>query len=100
MNSPTNPTGRVLPVDHLRKVVAWARERGAVVASDECYIGLGWEAEPGSVLHQDVCGGSATSVLGVHSLSKRSNLAGYRAGFVTGDSKLVADLLAVRRQAG
>jgi succinyldiaminopimelate transaminase len=100
VNSPSNPTGRVLPVEHLRKVVAWARERGAVVASDECYIGLGWEADPVSVLHPDVCDGSAAGVLAVHSLSKRSNLAGYRAGFVAGDSALVADLLAVRKQAG
>ena len=51
LNSPSNPTGRVLGVDHLRKVVGWARERGVVVASDECYLGLGWDAEPFSVLH-------------------------------------------------
>jgi succinyldiaminopimelate transaminase len=100
VNSPSNPTGRVLPPEHLRKVVAWARERGAVVASDECYIGLGWEASPVSVLHPSVCGGSVDGVLAVHSLSKRSNLAGYRAGFVTGDPALVAELLAIRKQAG
>jgi succinyldiaminopimelate transaminase len=100
VNSPSNPTGRVLPVEHLRKVVAWARERGAVVASDECYISLGWEASPVSVLHPEVCGPSRDGVLAVHSLSKRSNLAGYRAGFVTGDPALVAGLLAVRKQAG
>jgi succinyldiaminopimelate transaminase len=100
VNSPSNPTGRVLPAGHLRKVVAWARERGAVVASDECYISLGWDAAPVSVLHPDVCGGSRDGVLAVHSLSKRSNLAGYRAGFVTGDPALVADLLAIRKQAG
>jgi succinyldiaminopimelate transaminase len=100
LNSPSNPTGRVLPVEHLRKVVHWARERGAVVASDECYIGLGWEVSPVSVLHPDVCDGSPDGLLAVHSLSKRSNLAGYRAGFVTGDPALVADLLAVRKQAG
>src|SRR4029077_9244692 len=46
------------------------------------------------------CGGSHDGVLAVHSLSKRSNLAGYRAGFVTGDPALVADLLAIRKQAG
>ena len=57
VNSPSNPTGRVLPASHLRKVVEWARERGAVVASDECYITLGWDAAPVSVLHPDVCGG-------------------------------------------
>src|SRR5207342_2093116 len=56
LNSPSNPTGRVLPASHMRKVVEWARERGAVVASDECYISLGWEADPVSVLHPDVCG--------------------------------------------
>jgi len=100
VNSPSNPTGRVLPTEHLRKVVAWARERGALVASDECYISLGWDASPVSVLHPSVCGGSHDGVLAVHSLSKRSNLAGYRAGFVTGDPALVADLLAIRKQAG
>jgi aspartate/methionine/tyrosine aminotransferase len=84
----------------MRKVVEWARERGAVVASDECYISLGWEADPVSVLHPDVCGPSRDGVLAVHSLSKRSNLAGYRAGFVTGDPALVASLLALRKQAG
>jgi succinyldiaminopimelate transaminase len=100
VNSPSNPTGRVLPVSHLRKVVSWARERGAVVASDECYITLGWDASPVSVLHPSVCGDSFDGVLAVHSLSKRSNLAGYRAGFVTGDPALVASLLAIRKQAG
>jgi succinyldiaminopimelate transaminase len=100
VNSPSNPTGRVLPASHLRKVVEWARERGAVVASDECYITLGWDAAPVSVLHPSVCGGSFDGVLSVHSLSKRSNLAGYRAGFVTGDPALVAELLAIRKQAG
>jgi succinyldiaminopimelate transaminase len=100
VNSPSNPTGRVLPVSHLRKVIEWARERGAVVASDECYVTLGWDASPVSVLHPSVCGGSFDGLLAVHSLSKRSNLAGYRAGFVTGDPSLVASLLAVRKQAG
>jgi succinyldiaminopimelate transaminase len=100
LNSPSNPTGRVLPAEHLRKVVQWARELGAVVASDECYITLGWEAPPVSVLHPSVSGGSSAGVLAVHSLSKRSNLAGYRAGFVTGDPALVAELLAIRKQAG
>ncbi|MFG2064454.1 succinyldiaminopimelate transaminase [Micromonospora sp. NPDC048871] len=100
VNSPSNPTGRVLPASHLRKVVDWARERGAVVASDECYLPLGWTAQPVSVLSPEVCGGSYDSVLAVHSLSKRSNLAGYRAGFVAGDPALVAELLKVRKHAG
>ncbi|WP_425552274.1 succinyldiaminopimelate transaminase [Dactylosporangium maewongense] len=98
VNSPSNPTGRVLPAAHLRKVVDWARERGAVVASDECYLPLPWEAEPVSIL--SVCDGRFDNVLAVHSLSKRSNLAGYRAGFVAGDPALVDELLAVRKHAG
>jgi succinyldiaminopimelate transaminase len=100
VNSPSNPTGQVLPAGHLAKMVTWAREHGAVLASDECYLGLGWEARPVSVLAPEVSGGSQDGLLAVHSLSKRSNLAGYRAGFVTGDPALVADLLAIRKQAG
>lgn len=100
LNSPSNPTGRVLGVDHLRKVVDWARGRGVVVVSDECYLALGWDAEPVSILHPDVCGDSHEGLLAVHSLSKSANLASYRAGFVTGDPALVADLLAVRKHAG
>lgn len=100
VNSPANPTGKVLPAAHLRKVVDWARERGAVVASDECYLPLGWEERPVSVLSPQVCAGSYENVLAVHSLSKRSNLAGYRAGFVAGDPALVSALLTVRKHAG
>lgn len=100
INSPSNPTGQVLPVDHLRKVVNWARERGTVLVSDECYAELGWDTEPVSVMHPDVCGDDHTGLLALHSLSKRSNLAGYRAGFVTGDPALVNELLEVRKHAG
>ena len=100
LNSPSNPTGQVLPPEHLNKVVRWARERGTVVASDECYIELGWEERPVSVLHPDACGGSHAGLLAVHSLSKRSNMAGYRAGFVTGDPALMAELLEIRKHAG
>jgi succinyldiaminopimelate transaminase len=100
INSPSNPTGRVLPREHLRKVVDWARERGALVASDECYLTLGWDETPVSVLSDDVCGGDYTGVIAVHSLSKRSNLAGYRAGFLGGDPAVIGELLAVRKHAG
>jgi len=100
VNSPSNPTGRVLPAASLRDAVAWARARGAVLASDECYIELGWDTSPVSVLHPSVRGDSLDGVLAVFSLSKRSNLAGYRAGFVTGDPALMKDLLLVGRQAG
>jgi succinyldiaminopimelate transaminase len=100
LNSPSNPTGHVLPAEHLRKTVSWGRGRGTVIASDECYIELGWEAAPLSVLHPDVCDGSHAGLLAVHSLSKRSNLAGYRAGFVAGDPALVRELLEIRKHAG
>jgi succinyldiaminopimelate transaminase len=100
LNSPANPHGQILPAEHLAKVVAWARERGVVVAADECYIEFGWDAAPASVLHPDVNGGSLDGILCVHSLSKRSNLAGYRAGFVAGDARLVTTLLGIRKHAG
>ena len=100
LNSPSNPTGRVLGVEHLRKVVDWARERGTLVVSDECYLGLWWDRQPWSVLHPEVSGGDHTGLLAVHSLSKSSSLAGYRAGFVAGDPAVVAELLAVRKHAG
>ncbi|RNL80516.1 succinyldiaminopimelate transaminase [Nocardioides marmorisolisilvae] len=101
INSPSNPTGRVLPVDHLKKVVDWCRERGVLLISDECYLELTWTGEPAvSVLHPDVCGGSAEGILAVHSLSKRSNLAGYRCAFVAGDPAVIGELLAVRKNLG
>jgi succinyldiaminopimelate transaminase len=101
VNSPANPTGRVLPEDHLAKVVAWARERGTVVASDECYADIYYDEEcPASILSPSVCGDSHAGLLAVHSLSKRSNLAGYRAGFVAGDPSLIGRLLEVRKHAG
>ncbi len=100
LNSPANPTGRILPPDHLRKVVDWARERGTLVVSDECYLEFAWEGEPSSVLHPDICGGSFDGILAVHSLSKRSNLAGYRDAFVTGDQALITELLEVRKHLG
>jgi succinyldiaminopimelate transaminase len=100
VNSPSNPTGRVLPPDHLRKVVDWCRERGTILVSDECYLDCAWETTPVSVLHPDISGGSHEGILALHSLSKRSNLAGYRCAFVAGDPALVGELLAVRKNLG
>ncbi|GAB2704382.1 succinyldiaminopimelate transaminase [Kitasatospora kifunensis] len=100
LNSPSNPTGRVLTADQLRRAVTWARTHGALLVSDECYLELGWEAEPVSVLRADVCGGSHEGLLAVHSLSKRSNLAGYRASFVAGDPVVVRELLEIRKHGG
>ncbi|MGW2402686.1 succinyldiaminopimelate transaminase [Kitasatospora sp. NPDC001664] len=100
LNSPSNPTGRVLTADQLRAAVAWAREHRVLLVSDECYLELGWEAEPVSVLDQAVCGGDHEGLLAVHSLSKRSNLAGYRASFVAGDPVVVKELLEIRKHGG
>ena len=100
LNSPSNPTGRVLGKEQLRAAVAWARQNRVLLVSDECYLELGWEAEPASVLHPDVCGADHEGILAVHSLSKRSNLAGYRASFVAGDPVVVAELLGIRKHGG
>ncbi|GAA1286642.1 succinyldiaminopimelate transaminase [Brachybacterium alimentarium] len=101
LNSPSNPTGEVLTAEQMGAIVRWARERGIVVASDECYALLPWTVdEVPSVLDPRVNGGSLDGVLCVYSLSKQSNLAGYRAAFVAGDPSVVGELLAVRKQAG
>ena len=100
INSPANPHGAILSVEQTRAWVEAARAVGAVLASDECYGEFGWEAEPVSVLDPRVSGGSLDGLLAVHSLSKQSNLAGYRAGFVTGDAAVVSELLEVRKHAG
>lgn len=100
LNSPSNPTGRVLSADELTRTVAWAREHGVLLFSDECYLELGWDAEPVSVLHPDVCGGSFAGIVAVHSLSKRSNLAGYRAAFLAGDADILGELLQIRKHGG
>jgi len=109
LNTPGNPTGKVLGIEHLTKVVAWARRNGVVVASDECYAELDWRPRPAgsreppttpSILDPRVTGGSHEGLLCVYSLSKQSNLAGYRAAFVAGDPALVGRLLEVRKHAG
>jgi succinyldiaminopimelate transaminase len=100
LNSPSNPTGEVTPPEELARIVAWARQHDILVASDECYLELGWDAEPVSVLHPTVSGGSADGLLALHSLSKRSNLAGYRAGFVAGDQQAVGAIIEARKHIG
>ncbi|GAA1783363.1 succinyldiaminopimelate transaminase [Pseudarthrobacter sulfonivorans] len=108
VNSPGNPTGSVRDVESLKALVAQARELGAVVASDECYAELGWgswDAQRGgeqvpSVLDPRVAGGSHEGLLAVYSLSKQSNVAGYRAAFVAGDPAIMANLVNSRKHAG
>ncbi|MCS0498997.1 succinyldiaminopimelate transaminase [Protaetiibacter mangrovi] len=102
LNSPGNPDGRVHSLAFLRRAVVRARELGAVIANDECYAELDWgsdEPTP-SILHPEVTQGSRRLTLSVYSLSKQSNLAGYRAAFVAGCSDLVGELLTVRKHLG
>ena len=91
-NSPSNPTGFL---DDLGAVAAWGRRHGVLVFSDECYAEYTWRGEPRTILEHGLEG-----VLSVHSASKRSNLAGVRAGFYAGDPELVSFLRLVRQHAG
>ena len=108
VNSPANPNGVVRDVAELREIVRQARDIGAVVASDECYAELGWgawdEARGGqrvpSILDPRVCDGNFTGLFAAYSLSKQSNLAGYRAAFIAGDAQLMPNLINSRKHAG
>jgi succinyldiaminopimelate transaminase len=99
VNSPSNPTGRIHSYDELQAIINFSRSTQTVVASDECYIGFpAGEVQPISILK--VAAGNNTGLLAVHSLSKRSNLAGYRAAFIVGDPALIATIREVRKHAG
>ena len=91
-NSPSNPTGGL---GDLGAEAAWGRAHGVPVFSDECYAEFTWDGPPRSVLQH-----GSDGVVAVHSLSKRSNLAGVRVGFYAGDPELVEFLRAVRQHAG
>ncbi|HET9690412.1 MAG TPA: pyridoxal phosphate-dependent aminotransferase [Acidimicrobiales bacterium] len=92
-NTPGNPAGGL---DDLQAVAAWGRHRGIPVFSDECYCEFTWDGPPRSVL----AGGSVEGVVALHSLSKRSNLAGLRVGWYSGDPEIVGYLGEVRKHAG
>ena len=91
-NSPSNPTG---DLDDLQAAATWGREHGVLVASDECYSEFTWSSAPRTILEH-----GSEGVLALHSISKRSNLAGLRAGFYAGDPATVAFLRSVRQHAG
>ncbi len=92
INSPANPTGALTDLEACAR---WGRERGVLVASDECYVELTWEGRPETILEQGMEG-----VVAVHSVSKRSSAAGLRAGFYAGDPSLVRSLSELRKHAG
>lgn len=100
LNSPSNPTGEIASKQLLRRWVSFAHKHGAVLASDECYGEFAFDATAYSVIDPVISDGNLSGLLVVASLSKRSNMAGYRAGFVAGDAQLVTELLAVRKQLG
>lgn len=105
LNSPSNPDGKIASYETLRKAVARARELGAVLASDECYAELGWEqqwdqAATPCLLEPEVTGGDLTNLIAIYSLSKQSNLAGYRAALAAGDETLIGEILNLRMHAG
>jgi len=92
INTPANPTGAL---DDLGRVADWARARGIPVFSDECYVEFTWDGPRRTILEHGLAG-----LVAVHSLSKRSNLAGLRAGFFAGDPDLVHYLAEVRKHVG
>ena len=98
LNSPSNPTGRVHSVDEIKECIAWSRTNNSVLISDECYLEFDQSAHSYSVLSQT--GGDNTNILAVHSLSKRSSMAGYRAAFMVGDSALIAKIREIRKHGG
>jgi succinyldiaminopimelate transaminase len=98
VNSPSNPTGRVHSEPEFKAAIAWSRKNKSVLVSDECYLEFGDSVKPTSILNYT--GGDNTNILAVHSLSKRSSMAGYRAAFIIGDPLLIARILEVRKHAG
>ena len=98
LNSPSNPTGRVHSVEEVQACIQWSRANNSVLISDECYLEFDQNAHSVSVLSQT--GGDNTNILAVHSLSKRSSMAGYRAAFMVGDSALIARIREIRKHGG
>jgi succinyldiaminopimelate transaminase len=99
INSPSNPTGRVHSESELEAVIAYARNNNSIVASDECYISFP-ATGPAPISILKLANGNNKNLIAVHSMSKRSNLAGYRAGLIVGDPDLIAEIREVRKHAG
>ena len=97
VNTPGNPAGGL---DDLAAAASWGRDRGILVGSDECYAEYTWDGPPRTILGRGAGPDGLGGVLAVHSLSKRSNLAGMRVGWYSGDPELVAFLREIRKHAG
>ena len=108
VNSPSNPTGKILDVDQLHAIVAAARRIGAIVVSDECYALMTWNEDEDDqtitaspcILDPKVNDGSAKGLLCLYSMSKQSNMAGYRTAAIAGDSQLIGPMIDARKQIG
>lgn len=98
VNSPANPTGRVHSDSEYIAAINWARANNSILVSDECYLEFGDTVTPTSILQ--FTGGDNRNILAVHSLSKRSSMAGYRGAFLIGDKDLIARIREVRKHAG
>lgn len=98
INSPSNPTGRVHTLAEIDAVIEWSRKNKTIIASDECYLPFPDSRQGSSILSH--AAGNNTNILAVHSLSKRSNMAGYRGAFIAGDSSLISRLLEIRKHMG
>ena len=100
INTPSNPTGRVHSEAELQEVIDYSRKNNAIIASDECYLHFPATSDVKPVSILKVAAGNNKNLLSVYSLSKRSNLAGYRAGIVVGDPELIGSIREVRKHAG
>ena len=99
INSPSNPTGRVHSEAELTAAISYARKNNSLVVSDECYINFP-ATGPAPVSILKLAAGDNKNLIAVHSMSKRSNLAGYRAGLIVGDREIISEIREVRKHAG
>jgi len=98
LNSPSNPTGRTHSVEEIKACIQWARTNNSILVSDECYVEFDHTGTSYSVLSQS--DGNNKNILALHSLSKRSSMAGYRAAFMIGDPVLIARIRELRKHGG
>jgi succinyldiaminopimelate transaminase len=96
VNYPNNPTGAVASLDFLERIADLSGEHGFLLASDEAYTELWFDAPPHSALEVRDRGHLAV----FNTLSKRSSMTGYRSGFVAAEQQLIAALKQFRPTVG